>query len=142
MAQLFCLERNRAKKEQQPYEHRVYPVCLPISSPKRREIREEFDGGAISSDGGILRTSYDLYLNIIDPPVPLFKIETFLQFLQFPSDHHDRGNSVLFTATRANPERERSRFFFLARRFREFSIVRFSDAKETFASLYAGHKPG
>ena len=43
----------------------------------------------------VLRNPYDLYLNIIDPPVPLFKIETFVQFLLFAGEHHDRGASVL-----------------------------------------------
>jgi hypothetical protein len=43
----------------------------------------------------VLRDPYDLYLNIIDPPVPLFKIETFVQFLLFAGEQHDRGASVL-----------------------------------------------
>jgi hypothetical protein len=31
----------------------------------------------------VLQRDHDLYLNIIDPPVPLFKAETFERFLAF-----------------------------------------------------------
>lgn len=32
-----------------------------------------------------LQQEHDLYLDIIDPPVPLFKVETFERFLAFPN---------------------------------------------------------
>jgi hypothetical protein len=37
---------------QTEHAHSEHSVCLWISSPKAREIRAEFDGGAITSDGG------------------------------------------------------------------------------------------
>lgn len=41
-----------------------------------------------------LEDEYDLYLNIIDPPIPLFKIETFKKFLEFSRKHWGLGRSV------------------------------------------------
>jgi hypothetical protein len=42
-----------------------------------------------------LQQDNDLYLNIIDPPVPLFKIETFKRFLAFARSKYDCGSSLL-----------------------------------------------
>jgi hypothetical protein len=90
----------------------------------------------------VLRTPYDLYLNIIDPPVPLFKIETFVQFLLFASEHHERGSSVLIHCNQGESRAPTLALLFLAKRLREIPNSSFSDAREVFASLYAGYKPG
>ncbi len=45
-------ERNSAKKEQQPYGHRVNQKSFGFHPLKQREIRAQFDGGAITSEGG------------------------------------------------------------------------------------------
>ena len=52
MAQLFCLERNRAKKENSLMTTECNQFVFGFHPQKRREIRAQFDGGAITSDGG------------------------------------------------------------------------------------------
>jgi hypothetical protein len=90
----------------------------------------------------VLRHPYDLYLNIIDPPVPLFKIETFVQFLLFASEHHDRGGSVLIHCNQGESRAPTLALLFLAKHLRVIPNSSFSDAKEVFESLYAGYQPG
>jgi len=90
----------------------------------------------------VLRDPYDLYLNIIDPPVPLFKIETFVQFLLFAGEHHDRGASVLIHCNQGESRAPTLALLFLAKHLRVIPNGSFSDAKDVFASLYAGYRPG
>ena len=90
----------------------------------------------------VLRNPYDLYLNIIDPPVPLFKIETFAHFLLFAGEHHDRGASVLIHCNQGESRAPTLALLFLAKHLRMIPDGSFSDAKDAFASLYAGYRPG
>jgi len=62
----------------------------------------------------VLRRPYDLYLNIIDPPVPLFKIETFAQFLAFAGEHYDGGGSLLIHCNQGESRAPALALLFLA----------------------------
>lgn len=90
----------------------------------------------------VLRNPYDLYLNIIDPPVPLFKIDTFAHFLLFAGEHYDRGASVLIHCNQGESRAPTLALLFLAKHLGMIPNGSFSDAKEAFASLYAGYRPG
>jgi hypothetical protein len=90
----------------------------------------------------VLRDPYDLYLNIIDPPVPLIKIETFVQFLLFAGEHHDRGAFVLIHCNQGESRAPTLAHLFLAKHLRVIPNGSFSDAKTVFACLYAGYRPG
>ena len=90
----------------------------------------------------VLRHPYDLYLNIIDPPVPLFKIETFAQFLLFASEHHDRGGSLLIHCNQGEGRAPTLALLFLAKHLRAIPSDSFLAAQAAFAQLYAGYRPG
>jgi hypothetical protein len=90
----------------------------------------------------VLRDPFNLYLNIIDPPVPLFKIETFVQFLLFAGEHYDRGASVLIHCNKGESRAPTLALLFLAKHLRVIPDGSFSDAKEVFASLCVGYQPG
>jgi hypothetical protein len=90
----------------------------------------------------VLRDPFDLYLNIIDPPVPLFKIETFVQFLLFAGEHYDRGASVLIHCNKGESRAPTLALRFLAKHLRVIPDCSFSDAKEVLVSLCAGYQPG
>jgi hypothetical protein len=90
----------------------------------------------------VLRDPFDLYLNIIDPPVPLFKIETFVQFLLFAGEHYDRGASVLIHCNKGESRAPTLALLFLSKHLRVIPDGSFSDAKEVFASLCVGYQPG
>ena len=90
----------------------------------------------------VLQRPYDLYLNIIDPPVPLFKIETFVQFLLFASEHHDRGGSLLIHCNQGESRAPTLALLFLSKHLRVIPSDSFSGAQAAFASLYATYRPG
>ena len=89
-----------------------------------------------------LRHPYDLYLNIIDPPVPLFQTETFAQFLLFASEHYDRGGSLLIHCNKGESRAPTLALVFLAKHLRAIPGDSFAAARDAFASLYAGYHPG
>jgi hypothetical protein len=37
----------------------------------------------------------DLFLNLIDPPVPLFKLESFKKFLDWATPRYEKGDTIL-----------------------------------------------
>lgn len=90
----------------------------------------------------VLRTPCDLFLNIIDPPVPLFKIETFIHFLLFAREHHDGGASVLIHCNQGESRAPTLALLFLAKHLRVIPNGSFLEAREAFSSLYAGYRPG
>jgi len=90
----------------------------------------------------VLRHTYDLYLNIIDPPLPLFKIETFTQFLLFASEHHDRGGSLLIHCNKGESRAPTLALLLLAKHLRAIPSDSFLAAQAAFAPLYSSYRPG
>jgi hypothetical protein len=90
----------------------------------------------------VLRRPYDLYLNIVDPRVPLFRIETFAQFLLFASEHYDRGSSLLIHCNEGESRAPTLALVFLAKHLRLIPSDSFSAAQAAFVPLYAGYRPG
>jgi hypothetical protein len=85
---------------------------------------------------------YDLYLNIIDPPVPLFKVESFIQLLQFASKHYDGGASLLIHCNQGESRAPSLALVFLSKHLKAIPGESFSAAREVFTSLYVGYRPG
>lgn len=90
----------------------------------------------------VLRQPYDLFLNIIDPPLPLFKIETFVSFLQFAREHHDRGGSVLIHCNQGESRAPTLGLMFLAKHAHIIPNDSFATAHKAFARLYSAYRPG
>jgi hypothetical protein len=90
----------------------------------------------------VLRHPHDLYLNIIDPPVPLFRTETFAQFLLFASEQHGRGGSLLIHCNQGESRAPTLALLFLAKHLRVIPGDSFLDAQTAFALRYAGYRPG
>lgn len=90
----------------------------------------------------VLRHQYDLFLNIIDPPVPLFKIETFVAFLQFAGEHYDRGASVLIHCNQGESRAPTLGLVLLAKHLRAIPSDSFSSALNAFGRLYDAYRPG
>jgi hypothetical protein len=90
----------------------------------------------------VLQDPCDLYLNIIDPPLPLFKIETFAHFLLFASQHYDGGGSVLIHCNQGESRAPTLALVFLAKHLKVIPSDSFSAAKEAFVLRYEGYRPG
>jgi len=89
-----------------------------------------------------LRRPFDLYLNIIDPPKPLFKIETFVQFLLFASENYNRGSSLLIHCNQGVSRAPSLALLFLSKGLGAIPSDSFAAARTAFIPLYGGYRPG
>jgi hypothetical protein len=85
----------------------------------------------------------NLYLNIIDPPVPLFMIQTFKIFLSFAAMSLADGQSHLRIHCNLGLSRAPSlALLYLAKRAGMISNKSYDDARYDFESVYTDYKPG
>jgi hypothetical protein len=89
-----------------------------------------------------LQMPQDLYLNLIDPPVPLFKIESFRCFLTFATARYGDGATLLIHCNQGESRAPSLALLFLAKRLRTIPAGSFSEAKEAFSTLYPAYCPG
>ncbi len=90
----------------------------------------------------VLERGLDLYLNIIDPPVPLFKPALFSSFLAFAHLHWSAGARLLIHCNQGESRAPTLALLFLAK---DLGVIRnnsFEAARVGFASLYPGYNPG
>jgi len=101
--------------------------------------------GSLSADHPnylVLQRDHDLYLNIIDPPVPLFKAATFERFLAFARTKYDSGASVLIHCNQGESRAPSLALLFLAKHIGKLSNTSYMDAKYTFEKTFPAYQPG
>jgi len=89
-----------------------------------------------------LQREHDLYLNIIDPPVPLFKVETFEHFLAFAKTNYDSDNSVLIHCNQGESRAPSLALLFLAKHIGAMPDSSYEDAKQAFLRVFPAYRPG
>lgn len=89
-----------------------------------------------------LELAHDLYLNIIDPTIPLFKLETFTRFLRFATLQYESGAELLIHCNQGESRAPSLALLFLAKRLNAIPNRSFSDAKPAFSALYPNFRPG
>jgi hypothetical protein len=82
-----------------------------------------------------------LFLNLIDPPRPLFQIESFVAALDFIRRHWGHRH-VLVHCNQANSRAPSLAMLFLARRLRVIDDTSFAQAQAAFRELYRDYDPG
>jgi protein-tyrosine phosphatase len=90
----------------------------------------------------VLQREHDLYLNIIDPPVPLFKAETFERFLAFARTKYDSGASVLIHCNQGESRAPSLALLFLAKHIGALPDSSYEDARQAFECLCPTYQPG
>lgn len=90
----------------------------------------------------VLEQDHDLYLNIIDPPVPLFKPPLFSNFLAFASKHWNDGRKLLIHCNQGESRAPSLALLFLAKGLSVIDQVSFQVARKQFESLYPRYAPG
>jgi len=90
----------------------------------------------------VLHRNYDLYLNIIDPPGPLFKAATFERFLGFARMKYNSGASVLIHCNQGESRAPSLALLFLAKHIGALPDSSFVDAKQAFEHLFPTYHPG
>lgn len=90
----------------------------------------------------VLQRDHDLYLNIIDPPEPLYKAETFERFLAFARTKYDSGASVLIHCNQGESRAPSLALLFLAKHIGALPDSSYEDAKRAFERLFPTYQPG
>lgn len=90
----------------------------------------------------VLQREHDIYLNIIDPPVPLFKAETFERFLAFSRSKYDSGASLLIHCNQGESRAPSLAMLFLAKHTGALPRSSYADARQEFERLFPAYQPG
>lgn len=90
----------------------------------------------------VLEQGSDLYLNIIDPPVPLFMPALFSSFLDFAKKHWDDGKKLVIHCNQGESRAPSLALLFLARSLAVIDDSSYSSARGEFQKLYPRYLPG
>jgi hypothetical protein len=90
----------------------------------------------------VLERDNDLYLNIIDPPKPLFMPPTFTSFLEFAKSKWDEGKNVLIHCNQGESRAPSLAMMFLAKHLGKISDASFQSATEDFQQIYPNFQLG
>ena len=90
----------------------------------------------------VLQHEHDLYLNIIDPPAPLFRAETFERFLAFARQKYDSGASLLIHCNQGESRAPSLALLFLAKHIGTLPNTSYVDAQKAFGRLFPMYSPG
>lgn len=85
---------------------------------------------------------FNLYLNIIDPPVPLFMPETFTSFMGFARKHFEADRRILIHCNQGESRAPSLALLFLAKHVQSIPDESYEAAREEFVSAFPGYKPG
>lgn len=90
----------------------------------------------------VLEITIDLYLNIIDPPGPLFKPELFISFMRFAAKHWDDGHNLLIHCNQGESRAPSLAMLFMAKHIHAIDSSGFDTAKAHFIRIFPGYAPG
>lgn len=90
----------------------------------------------------LFETGDDLFLNIIDPPKPLFKMETFTKFLSFAYERWQRGNNILVHCNQGESRAPTLALLLMSKRIRTLPNNTYQDAARVFKQRYSLYNPG
>jgi len=90
----------------------------------------------------VLKKDNNLYLNMIDPPRPLFLIPLFTEFLRFSRRYWTEGKNIFIHCNKGESRAPSLGLLFLAKEIGSISNKSFGKAKEEFIKIYPGYMPG
>ena len=90
----------------------------------------------------VLEDDRDLYLNIIDPPRPLFMPSLFTSFLEFAGRHWDAGSKILIHCNKGESRAPSLAMLFLSKHIHAISDDTFDSARTGFRTIYPSYQPG
>lgn len=82
-----------------------------------------------------------LYLNLIDPPVPLFQMESFERFFEF-TDRHIPHRPVIIHCNQGLSRAPSLGLLYMAKRLDPVFGKTYADARKDFEKLYPAYAPG
>jgi predicted protein tyrosine phosphatase len=90
----------------------------------------------------ILEQENDLFLNIIDPPVPLFMPPLFSRFIEFSNKHWSQGQKLLIHCNQGESRAPSLALLFMAKVVSVIPNDSYEAAREEFEKLYPRYNPG
>lgn len=90
----------------------------------------------------VLEQDYDLFLNIIDPPVPLFMPQLFTSFLSFATKHWGEGKRLLIHCNQGESRAPSLALLFLSKSLSVINKTSYQSARKDFEIIYPQYKPG
>ena len=84
----------------------------------------------------------DLVLNMIDPPVPLFKPEMFAAFLRFSCRQFAESRPVLIHCNQGESRAPSLALVFMAKVSHAIDDSSYASARAAFERLFSGYRPG
>ncbi|MDZ4178610.1 MAG: hypothetical protein U1E29_05205 [Coriobacteriia bacterium] len=88
------------------------------------------------------QSGHDLVLNMIDPPLPLFKPEMFATFLQFAQRHLSESRPLLVHCNQGESRAPSLALVFMAKVSRTITASSYLDARVQFEQRFSGYRPG
>jgi hypothetical protein len=90
----------------------------------------------------VLNSGQNLYLNLIDPPRPLFMPASFEAFLSFANREWGAGRKLLIHCNQGESRAPSLALLFLAKCLQVVDNRSYGAAKQEFEKLYPTYKPG
>jgi hypothetical protein len=90
----------------------------------------------------VLEEAGDLYLNMIDPPGPLFMPPLFTSFLEFAARQWEQGKKILIHCNQGESRAPSLGLLLLAKYKGEISDESYEKARGEFQMLYPFYQPG
>ena len=85
---------------------------------------------------------YNLFLNMIDPPAPLFMPPLFTSFLTFTNTHWSEGKRILIHCNQGESRAPSLALLFMAKCRSALNNDSYEAAKKDFESIYPNYNPG
>ncbi len=90
----------------------------------------------------VLERENDLFLNMIDPPVPLFKMETFVAFFRFAYEGWEKGLKVLVHCNQGESRAPTLALLLMSKRLDALPCSSYQEAASAFKQIYPAYNPG
>lgn len=90
----------------------------------------------------VFETKNNLFLNMIDPPSPLFMMPSFTHFLEFISIQWNANKNVLIHCNKGESRAPSLALLFLAKHVGSINNESYIKAKQEFMKIYSYYTPG
>lgn len=90
----------------------------------------------------VLEQGTDLYLNLVDPPIPLFMVPSFISFLAFTRVQIEEGRKILIHCNQGESRAPSLALLLLAKLTGSISNESYGAARVGFEALFSGYNPG
>ena len=89
-----------------------------------------------------LERGANLYLNIVDPDIPLFMPQTFVDFMNFSQKHYSEGMNLLIHCNLGESRAPSLALLFMAKGLHVISDRSYEEARKEFQLIYPEYMPG